>query len=134
MLWIPLTGQCCSGGISSANVAISTAGNIIIMAIKSCVDTGISNFDTTGAGICTDSNSVYFPCETAMLIMCIVGSLDAWLQNVGSLWTHYERARYYDYLGQYTVADSIFSRIGGLLTTIDSIEVVATAPIRMCGM
>ena len=93
--------------ISNAGRIMDNDANIIMMALKAPIDTNVSITDTTGAGICTDSNSVYYMLDSNSAYTGL-DSVDTWLQNIGDQWTYYARTGYYNKLQQYAIADSIF--------------------------
>ncbi len=95
--------------IACAQLNMAREGGAIIMAMRTPTDTSVSVSDSTGTGICTDSNSVYYLLDSNM--SCNLDSLDVWLQNVGNVWATYERAGLYNAFGQYDMADSIFAGI-----------------------
>jgi hypothetical protein len=100
--------------IDGKHMDMSRDANIIIMALKSCSDSSVSTFDTTGADICMDSTSIYYRLDSNSHYWGL-DSLDTWLQNIGGLWTNYERAAYYDSRGHHDIADSIFGGISAVL-------------------
>jgi len=106
--------------INQAQVNIGNETNLIMMALTSSVDTNISVTDTTGAGICTDSNNVFYSLDSNSYYVDL-DSVNTWLQNIGGLSSQYERVGYYNFLGSYGKADSIFSAIATALpdSTLD---------------
>jgi hypothetical protein len=84
------------------------------MALKSASDTGIDVYDTTGAGICMDSTSMYYLIDSNARYWGL-DSLDGWLQTMGGIWSAYDRMGYYNWKGDVSVADSIYTSIGGML-------------------
>jgi hypothetical protein len=106
--------------ITSSQINMANEGNIIMMALKSPVDTNVSVNDTTGAGICTDSTNVFYMTDSNSYYVDM-DSVDTWLQNIGGLWTQYDRVGYYNFMGQYSIADSIFTSMASSIT-IPSID------------
>lgn len=107
--------------IISSNMIMSEAANKIMMALKTANDTSVSVSDTTGAGICTDSTSMYYGLDSNMRYAS-TDSVNAWLQNIGSLWTWYSRVGLYNSAHQYSKADSIFHTINYVVPTGLSID------------
>jgi hypothetical protein len=106
--------------ITSSQINMANEGNIIMMALKSPIDTNVSVSDTTGAGICTDSTNVFYMTDSNSYYVDL-DSVDTWLQNIGGLWTQYDRMGYYNFKGQYSIADSIFTSMASTIT-IPSID------------
>jgi type IX secretion system substrate protein len=105
--------------LGTTAMSMSRDANIVMMALKSPVDTNVSVYDTTGAGICTDTNSVYYMLDSNAAYVGL-DSVDSWLQSMGGLWTYYARAGFYNGLGQISVADSILSGMNSLIPTSDT--------------
>jgi len=100
--------------MGALQTTLANEGNVILMALKSASDTNVSVADTTGAGICTDSTSIYFGLDSNSVYWGL-DSVDAWLQNIGGVSAQYARVGYYNFLGQYSTANRIFAGIGGTL-------------------
>lgn len=90
------------------------AGRKVIFALASLSDTSVSVSDTTGLGICLDSNSVYYTLDSNTRYYG-ADSLDAWLQRIGGYDAPYERMGLYLAKGQYLKADSIYAAIDSTL-------------------
>lgn len=88
--------------------------NIVLMALKSPIDTNITGVDSSWAEICTDTTSVYFLQDSNRHYVGL-DSVDVWLQNIGGQWTDYERVGYYHFIGNMTEADNIFTDMGNSL-------------------
>jgi len=71
----------------------------------------VSVNDTTGAGICLDTTSVYYGLDSNSIYLGL-DSIDAWLKNIGNVWSRYERVGYYSFMGDNTTAASIFTAMG----------------------
>lgn len=111
--------------ITTASVEMGEEANTIIMGLKSANNPAVSIYDTTGAGICTDSNNVYYLIDSNSYYAGH-DSIDTWLQNIGGLWTKYERVGFYNAMGETTIADSIFQGIGAGIQATDDIDAHAT--------
>jgi len=86
------------GAVNDAKWNMDNESNIINMAMKTAADSGRSVSDTTGAGICLDSNSIYFRTDSNSCYYYVgasYDSVDKWLQNNGNLWTYYARCGLY---------------------------------------
>ncbi|MFI5195466.1 MAG: T9SS type A sorting domain-containing protein [Chitinophagales bacterium] len=98
---------------AAINISVMAAcddANVIMMSLRTCLDTAVSVNDTTGAGICTDSTSVYYMRDSNSYYFGL-DSLDTWVQNLKGFWPQNDRVGYYNYRGQYDVADSIFQSL-----------------------
>jgi hypothetical protein len=93
--------------MDTTQMNMGDAANSILMALKSLSDTGIDITDSTNSGICMDSTSMYYLLDSNMHYTGM-DSLDMWWQNIGALWTFYDRVGFYNSLGQVSIADSIF--------------------------
>jgi hypothetical protein len=100
--------------MGAAQTRMSVAANTIMMMLKSAYDTSVYLNDTTGAGINMDTNSVYYMSDSNAKYIWL-DSVNTWLQNMGGLWTKFARVGYYNFLGQVTNADNIFTAISGFL-------------------
>jgi hypothetical protein len=121
--------------MGAAQMAMAGNGNIMMMMLKTAYDTGINVNDTTGAGICTDSNSVYYLLDSSSAYVGL-DSTDLWLQSIGGPWSAYARVGYYNFMGQTGIADSIFTSVNSLLPApgapgyaIDSAEYAAYSKV-----
>jgi hypothetical protein len=102
--------------IENTSNTMSDEANIIMMALKAPSDPGVSIYDTSGAGICTDSNSIYYMLDSNSYYRGF-DSIDRWLQNIGDLWTYYARLQYRNFRGNVVAADAIYTEIGHLIHT-----------------
>jgi len=100
--------------IAMAKDAMDAEGNVIMTALKSPTDTNMTDADSSLPGICTDSASVYYMLDSNAYYAGF-DSINAWLQNIGELWTNYERVGYYNYTGTFGRADSIYQWMGTIL-------------------
>jgi len=101
--------------IGASQSAASQEANLIMMALGSPIDTNMTlTDDSTWSGICGDSTSVYYLLDSSTYYVGF-DSIDTWLQNIGGLWTNYERAGYYNFLNQPNTANNIFNGIGNSL-------------------
>jgi hypothetical protein len=101
--------------IQTCSMTLGDEANIIMMAVKSPIDTNVSPQDTTGAGICTDSSSVYFTLDSNSYYYTL-DSTDTWLQRIGGDWTYYARIGYWNGRGQYTTANALEQSLPNLLS------------------
>ncbi len=114
--------------IESYRMTMANAEQIILLDINAAGDTSVSVTDTTGAGICTDSTSMYYTLDSNTVYSNSY-SVDTWLRHVGGLWADYARVGYYNALQQYDVADSVFYSIPETWLAIDSENVIANSAI-----
>jgi len=103
--------------IALAHDTMDAMTNLIMMALKTPIDTNVSVNDTTGAGICLDTTSVYYGLDSNSIYLGL-DSIDAWLKNIGNVWSRYERVGYYSFMGDNTTAASIFTAMGSEIPSI----------------
>jgi hypothetical protein len=108
------------GSMGSTRAAMADEADLIMMALKTPTDTNVSVTDTA-TGICTDSTSVYYLLDSNRHYYGL-DSVDKWLQNTGGLWTSYDRAGYYNWIGDTSIADSIFTGISALIPPTDTAD------------
>jgi hypothetical protein len=101
--------------------SLGKASNHVVMALRSPFDPNLTVADTMGTGICMDTASVYYMLDTNSRYYGL-DSLDVWLQNIGGIWTMYERMGYYNDRGRTDIADSIFAQIDGMIGGADTME------------
>ena len=98
--------------IARNKMVMDNAANIVMMALKSPNNTSLRMDDTTGAAICTDSNSMYYMLDSNMTYAGY-DSVDRWLVNIGSVWAWYARVGYYYEQQDNSTALTILNTIGG---------------------
>lgn len=103
------------------NIAVARAemydnAAMVLFALRSPSDTNVSVTDTTYAGVCTDSTSIYYLLDSSSVYHNL-DTLDVWLQNIGGLKEAYERVGLKYFRGQYQDANSLFSSIGSMSMT-----------------
>ena len=95
--------------------------SIILMALRSPVDTSVSVSNTTGAGVCTDTNSVYYSLDSNSFYYGF-DSLDTWLQKLPQPMATYERVSFYSAMHNFNTANNIFYSLNRNTLTADEQE------------
>lgn len=96
--------------IAEARIAVDGENRFLLTMIHWPLDTLVSPYDTTGAGICTDSNSVYYMLDSNMRYWQR-NNLDPFLTAVGGYWAQYARMGYLIERQDYSTASTLFSSI-----------------------
>lgn len=102
--------------ISKAKAGMDENGLKVLFALRSPIDTNISVTDTTYAGICMDSTSIYYLLDSNSVYPRL-DTLDVWLANIGGYKETYERVGLKYFLGQDQDANTLFSSISTLAMT-----------------
>jgi hypothetical protein len=93
-----------------AGAAMDENATVIMMALKSPMDTNVSVLDTTFNGVCMDTNSVYYLIDTNS-VYASADTVDQWLQNIGTINAEYERVALKYFQGNYSGANNLFTSI-----------------------
>jgi hypothetical protein len=116
MLWdIASTTVSARGEVELAKGAeqatMDAAISDVILALKSPIDTNISQSDTTFEGICLDTASIYYLTDTNSRYIHL-DSLDTWLALMGSNAATHERIGLRLAAGSYQQAAGMFNSLG----------------------
>lgn len=96
--------------ISKAKAGMDENGLKVLFALRSPIDTNINVTDTTYAGVCVDSTSIYYLVDSNSVYQRL-DSIDVWLANIGGYKETYERVGLRYFLGQYQDANTLFSSV-----------------------
>lgn len=106
-----LTGRTTlEGAARSAGAAMDETAGMVLMALKSPIDTNVAVTDTTFAGVCLDTNSVYYLNDSNSFYHSI-DSVDSWLATIGKTEMQYERLGIKYLKGEYNSIISSFNAI-----------------------
>ena len=94
----------------SAGAAMDESAGMVLMALRSPIDTNVAVTDTTFAGVCLDTNSVYYLTDSSSFFHSI-DSVDRWLATTGKLEMQYERIGIKYLKGEYNSIISSFNAI-----------------------
>ncbi len=96
--------------VAMAQAAMDENVNIILMALRSPIDTNVSVLDTTHAGICMDTSSVYYLVDTNSYYRSL-DTVEQWLKYVGTPNATYERVGIMYLRGELQDAITLFNSI-----------------------
>ncbi len=86
-----LTGRSTlEGAARSAGAAMDESAGMVLMALRSPIDTNVAVTDTTFAGVCLDTNSMYYLLDSNS-VFHHPDTLDTWLATIGKAEMQYER-------------------------------------------
>ena len=94
--------------------------SMVMMALKSPTDKSVSVYDTTGSAICLDSTSIFY-LQDSNTSYYGLEKVEKWLQHIRTSWAGYQRVGYYNFMGQYSTANTLFLDLPNI-GTIDKPE------------
>ncbi len=103
--------------LSRSRAVMDEDASYMLMAFGTPYNPEIDIYDTTGAGKCTDTTSIYYGIDSNAYYAGL-DSIDTWWQNIGGLPSYYSRVGNYNFRRQRELANTLMNSIDDILPSV----------------